>query len=248
MNHEITCPKGHRVTVTEAHLGKRVSCPTCGETFNVPAVIPEVQPVAVTPQIETAPRTAAARHSMPALDVGKLALLAGRAALALGLVLVVLARGCDVVGKRGVERAQARVGLERAVFNDKWDRQVNDVQRKLKAIQDKENRDPDDAKRTSDLREELNKLQKDRDKDRETFEQTTLQELQIAARDAQAANAMNAYWRAMFFVFASVVFALGLVAVGSVAQGAERWVCLVAIAIIVFSLYIFGIAWTPLPG
>ena len=34
----------------------------------------------------------------------------------------------------------------------------------------------------------------------------------------------------------------------SVAQGAERWVCLVAIAIIVFSLYIFGIAWTPLPG
>ena len=72
--------------------------------------------------------------------------------------------------------------------------------------------------------------------------------LGIAARDAAANNQMNAYWREIFFVFATLILAVGLLAVSWTAQGAERWVCLIMLTILTFSIYIVGMAWTGIPG
>ena len=46
-------------------------------------------------------------------------------------------------------------------------------------------------------------------------------------------------------IFASIVLASGLLVVGWNADGAERWISLVMLAIITFSVYIGGLAWGP---
>ena len=47
----------------------------------------------------------------------------------------------------------------------------------------------------------------------------------------------------MLFVFGTIVLSFGLLIVSWTAQGAERWICLIMLAIITFSLYVGGIAW-----
>ena len=84
MPYETTSPKGHRLQVSDAHLGQRIQCPACNESVRRP----RRQPVR--------------RRSRPA--DGKLAnlspawrrilavppLLAGRPMVAIGLLLVLL--------------------------------------------------------------------------------------------------------------------------------------------------------------
>ena len=61
-------------------------------------------------------------------------------------------------------------------------------------------------------------------------------------------NRINGYWREIFFVFATVILAVGLLAVSWVAEGTERMVCLIMLAILTFSIYIGGAAWINSPA
>ncbi len=246
MNQFATCPNGHRITITEVHLGKRVSCPICGDSFLVPEVIPEVQPVAAS---AAKPRAllSSAGISLRATEAKKAVLLTGRVFLGLGLVLVILSRGCEVVAARAVERAKSRLKLEQLVFDEKWDRQENDLERKLDAIRQKDKPDPNDALQIASLNEQLSQLRKDRSRASEAFRQTTLRDLQFAATQASYSHALNTYWHAVLYVFGSLLLAIGLMAVSGAAEGPERWVCLAAMVILMFSLYVFGLGWLPLP-
>ena len=58
---------------------------------------------------------------------------------------------------------------------------------------------------------------------------------------------INGYWRELFFVFAAIVLSLGLLVVSWGAEGAERWVTLMMLAIITFSLFVGGLAWIAIP-
>ena len=70
--------------------------------------------------------------------------------------------------------------------------------------------------------------------------------LESNARSAMTSYQIDGYWRQIFFVFASIVLASGLLVVGWSAEGAERWISLVMLAIITFSVYIGGLAWMPM--
>ena len=52
-----------------------------------------------------------------------------------------------------------------------------------------------------------------------------------------------AYWREWVFVLSAIVLTIGLLAVSAIAEGAERLVCLIMLAIITFSIFIGGVAW-----
>ena len=58
---------------------------------------------------------------------------------------------------------------------------------------------------------------------------------------------MSAYWRESVFVVGTILLAFGLFIVSWSAQGAERWISLVMLAIITFSIYVVGLAWNGLP-
>jgi len=242
MTYEVVCPKGHKLAVDESSAGGRIVCPVCSEPFtvsrpaNTGAPLPPVQPA--NQVICNAPAS-----GCPCVEVSK---VAGRPALALGLVLVLLARGCDMIEKRGIERAAAKAQVVEAQFEDPWNKQRSDLERKIATLQEKENPAPEDTKELQDDRNSLRDLDKSRQKALRTFEATTLQDVKIASRDAAANYHMGAYWWQMLFVLGAVILAVGLLMVSSIAQGAERWVALSMIVIITFSLFIIGFAWMPL--
>jgi len=248
MNHVITCPNGHRVTVTEVHLGKRVSCPTCGDSFLVPEVIPEVQPTGAPSSNPPGRLFSSASASLRNMETRKAMLLTGRLLWGLGLVSVILSRGCDVVAVRAVDSANSRVKLEQLVFDEKWDKQEKDLERKIEAIRQKEKLEPEDSKELTNLNDQLSKLRKDRSRAADVFRQTTIRNLQFAATQATYSHAIGSYWRAVLFVCGSLLVAIGLIVTSATAEGGERWVCLAALIILMFSLYVFGQGWITLPG
>jgi hypothetical protein len=245
MSYEVSCPKGHRLQVTEAHFNKQVNCPTCGDAFTVPnlgAAAPAVEQPAVQ---GSAPSR---RLKFSAGSLTELSAKWGRPMLAVGLILVVFTRGCDVIADRGVKSAQMKPQIAKDRFDDKWERKIADLDKQIQAIDDKKTKDPDDSEKKSKLQEQRKDVSKDRDKERTTFALNTLRGLEIAARDADAGNRMWGLWRSIAFVIAAVVLAIGVLAVSWTAQGAERNVCLAIMAIITFSIYIVGIAWMPIPA
>ena len=69
------------------------------------------------------------------------------------------------------------------------------------------------------------------------------EDLEKAARDARYNNAISGYWREYLFMLGTIILSLGLLSTGFSADGAAKWICLIMLAIITFSIYIGGIAW-----
>jgi len=243
MPREMTCPNGHKVSFVALAPGA--------------AAGPKPEPPGL-PQISTG--VSALRDR---LRLGRgwslFSLATGRPVLMVGLLLVLLARGCDTVGNRSVQRASAKLDLAKNRFDDGYDTRRIALEQAVQTIEDKideiQKQDQTTAEDTAEVeklreqrtkkREEISKLREDQQEKRQALERTTWRQLQIAARDAQAENRAGAYWREMLFVFGSIVLAFGLIVVSWTADGAERWICLIMLAIITFSLYVGGIAWIP---
>jgi len=197
----------------------------------------------------------------------------GQPLLLLGLVLVLFAKGCDAIGNRYVARLNARVDYEQTKFDQKWEEKEQSVRHSIADTNDKieelsdrlmEIREMDAADRTDtitteeenipirqrELRETQSKVQRElrgieRDKRKEQRE-LEADEWRNKLNDAELAvpsNRMWGYLREAMFMFGTVCLAVGLLAVGFTGQGAERWICLIMLAIITFSLYIGGVAW-----
>ncbi len=283
MPHEAVCPKGHRVQITEIHFGKQVRCPTCDEPFMAPDLGEKASPGPPLPGFsgyepgDTAPAAAAGSGRLI-----RFSLLAGRPMLAVGLVLVLVSRGCDTIGSRAVSRAEAKRDLVRTGFETKQETARLKIQQKIDTLDDKARQArreesqlndqiaaESDADRRAALRGQLADLQEARKQDAEVeqedrarytkdlaqltddqqadkrdFDSGEYRDYRIAADEAAANNNINGYWRQIFFVFSSVVLAVGLLTVSWTSRGAERWVCLVMLAILTFSIYIAGMAWT----
>ena len=241
MPYETTCPKGHRLQVSDAHLGQRIQCPACNESFVVPDGSRPQSPVppSLPERWQVSPELAS--------DLGRLSLLAGRPMVAIGLVLVLLSKGCDSISHRSVDRAEAIAQKAVEQFEDDVKGKKLAIQRELDEINARGEVKPDDQKKIDDLKKRQKEFAASAAKDRKAREAGEWGELDIAVRTAKTNDKINGYWRELFFVFAAIVLALGLLVVSWGAEGAERWVTLMMLAIITFSLFIGGVAWTAIP-
>jgi hypothetical protein len=256
MSYEAQCPKGHRLRVTEAHFDKQVACPTCGTPFVVPNLAaPAAAAAAATPaqpangDFGVASMVPPLKRNRKSAGLGskslpELAGTFGRPMLGLGLVLVLLARGCDSIGQRGVESAHSRLSDASLFVTAPYDREIRRYDQKIKTL---EKAEKPDAKAIDDAKESRKKQQEKRKDALETFQAETLPELQLAAATAAASNISWAYWREWLFVLGAIALTLALLGVSWIAEGAERMVCLIMLAIIAFSIFIGGIAWIPIP-
>ncbi len=241
MPYETTCPKGHRLQVSDAHLGQRIQCPACNESFIVPD--------GSRPQSPLPPSRPQRWKVAPDLasDLGRLSLLAGRPMVAIGLVLVLLSKGCDSISLRGVERAEAISQKAVAQFDDDLKAKELAIQREIDDINARGEVKSDEQKKIDELHKRGTDLAASSAKERKAKETSEWRELDIAARTAKTYHKINGYWRELFFVFAAIVLSLGLLVVSWGADGAERWITLMMLAIITFSLFVGGLAWTPIP-
>ena len=69
-------------------------------------------------------------------------------------------------------------------------------------------------------------------------------EAQIAAEDAGTNNRAWGYWRQIGFLFGTMTLAVGLLFVTPTTEGPERWICLVMLTVILYSVYASNSVWS----
>jgi hypothetical protein len=258
----IQCPNGHHIQVTDRHLGQTVKCPTCQTAFVAQADGLSIESVPAERPSLSADGGAKAPSQM-SFVAAMVNAFVGKPLLFLGLILVVLGRGCDSTGMRSVNRTNAQYQQAKVAFQLEWDSKMSAQQQKF----DKKNRElselnelrfkkgggPGDdnfnkksddlAKELNDLNKELGKLRFERNSqliEKETGEWKPAKE---AAQSAQNNHRMWVYWYELLFIFGTVVLVLGVLTLAFTGQGAERWVAYIIIAILTFSVYVGGFAW-----
>ena len=203
-------------------------------TQSVPPLQPESPRIrARTERRGRGPLASASREFLDSLK------LLGQPLLFFGLAIVLLSRGCDSLGGRYADRLKAKHSLAQSSFLDDWDEQRLQINRKLDALG---NDDTSDDRR-DELQTELEKLNESMTQKQRELENGSWRRFKASARDAVATNQMWGYWRGLFFVLGALLFTVGLTAVGLTSSGPERWICLVMLSIVIFSLFVFGSAW-----
>ncbi len=246
MPYETTCPKGHRLQVSDSHLGQRIQCPACNESF----VVPDGS------RAPAAPRQANSGgwtlSPAAASDLVRLARWTGRPLVAFGLLMVLLSKGCDAINLHAAARASAAATAAVQQFDEDQQFRERTLQNEIDGLRARDDAKPDERKaddrKRDDLRKQLREYQTESAKDRRSKESGEWHDLRIAARVAKWTYAVNSYWHELFFLFSAVVLVLGLLILSWCAEGAERWMGLVMLAVITYSIFTGGLAWMPLPG
>ena len=240
MPYETTCPIGHRLQVSDSHLGQRIQCPACNESFVVPN----------GSRMPAPPASSGGWMVSPAMtvDLPRLARWTGRPLVAVGLLLVLLSTGCDAINQHSAVRASAMAqsAVEQFEEDAQFKRQV--LQAEIKGLGSRDDLKADDRKKLDELRKQTVELDAQVEKDRRSKELGEWRDLRSAARNAKRTLAVNAYWHELFFVFAAIGLLLGLLIASWAAEGAERWISLVMLAVITYSLFVGGTAWIPAAG
>jgi len=215
------------------------------------------EPGPSTPSISTAKGPgsvipSSSRSSQPVSGTASdpLILTIGRALLLVGLVLVLLSKGCDTTGSRAGARARAKILLSQNYFDYEWEQKLQPLVRRLQDLDDQ----IDDAEDSAPLYEEservtenLADLQDQREKEERELRDSLDKDIYKAV-NIESKNAVHSYWRGWAFVIASTLLAVGLCLSAWNAVGPERWICLSVLLVIIYSVYVGGAAWNSSPS
>ncbi len=269
----VTCPNGHRIRVSDRHIGRSIKCPNCQSSF----VAAADDQVLESDEHDKAEITTDS-HSRLDLKglIERFPILAlannfvGKPLLLFGLLFAILGRGCDATSMRSVARADAHYYEPRVAFDLEWYSKISAVQQKLdkKNAQIAESRDSvgigmpraqggpgmaedeESRKRMTEmqkekfgLEQELRKVRADHTAALAENENGPWKPLRESAMKASNEHRMSIYWHEWLFIFGTVVLVLGVLTLAFTGHGAERWIAYIMIAIITFSIYVGGVAW-----
>lgn len=160
----------------------------------------------------------------------------GQPLLLAGLLLVVGARGCESIADRYAERVASRADVAAARFEAQWQLRQVRLEQQLREL-NRPDLSPAESNRQIALRAELQKINEQRQAELAALESGAWQELTIAAREARAATVMRGYWRSWVFWSGTLLLASGLSIIGFTGRGAERWMCLGMLGVVLYHLY-----------
>jgi hypothetical protein len=157
----------------------------------------------------------------PDMDVIQLIRSVGRGLVVFGVLVVLMSRGCDSLGVRKVARLHALAETSESQFQRDWDREKS-------RLQDSQ---------------QIAKLDSEKQVEQQNLRQGKWAGYTIAAEDSESNNRMWAYWRQLGFLFGTMVLAVGLLFVTPTTEGPERWICLVMLTVILYSVYASNSVW-----
>lgn len=213
---------------------------------------PAPQPKPAEPEAKAAVMTAplaAPRRETPAFDLAKSIerfrgdLLLWRAILVAGLMLVLLAQGCESLATRYVNRITAKSQIVEQQFQDDWDGDKAKLRQREQEIETRSNATTADRETLNEIRRQIRQLDDANQAEMERLRQGAWRELQNAARDATANQAIWSFWRHGLFLLGTFVLAAGLFALAFAGKDAERWMSLAMLAILVLSFFFKAGIW-----
>ena len=164
----------------------------------------------------------------------------GQPLLLVGFLLVLLSRGCDVIGERYAERVKAKWQVTESRFQDEWAALTRRFWRRgLSTFTEKPRPTPADEKQIESLQKQLDTLEKERKAEeggtapgpgRTSSER-------VARCGRESADVEFLAGRRVLAAAGRGFLPLGLLILGFTGETVERWMCLVMLAIIVFRLY-----------
>lgn len=162
----------------------------------------------------------------------------GQPLLLVGLVVILLTRGCDRLGQRHVARAQALARQAESEFQDGWDRQKQPIEQELDELREQNAPSPEHSGRRSLLEGQLRTLNEAKQAELERLRSGKWRQLNTAAHDAQVNQVLSSFWREGIFWVGACLFSLALLIVGFSSPGPERWMAWAMLGAIVLSLFL----------
>jgi hypothetical protein len=162
---------------------------------------------------------------------------ASRLALLLGVLTVILARGCDSLGDRYVARLQAIASSAESQFQVEWEQRRQALEDQRRDLQKKAQQSPADRQKLQDLGNQLSRLDEEMRAEEARLRDTRWRDLQAKADESSDGNRIWGFWREVLFQLGTLLLSLGLFAVAYSVEGPERWICLGVLAVIIYSIF-----------
>ena len=165
----------------------------------------------------------------------------GYPCLIIGFLLVISGKGCDSLGSRWAKGTMVAADLAKNQFEANYAAKENALQSQINDLNKSDN---PNLERIKTLNGNISDLNKKRNEERRELQATTWSTLNNNASMAMDRYYAWGFMRESIFVFGSMVLSVGLLVVGITGVGSEKWVCLIMLAIITFSIYVGGFAWS----
>ena len=162
---------------------------------------------------------------------------AGQPLLLVGLLMVIISRGCEATGQRHVQRLTVRVEMEEARFDAREGRERAELEQQLAELENVDDLPPAARTRRDRLHQALREQQTRQQVERQKLRDGAWQKLRDDAEAARRTNVIWDLWRSRIFWLGTLLLALGLCIIGFTHQGAPQWMCLAILALLLASLY-----------
>ncbi len=157
----------------------------------------------------------------------------------LGLLLVVVGRGCDSFGVKYAKRQQVLVELARANSDTSFRQRKSEIQSRIDALQRRSSATALDQQSLATYRDQLLKADREFAEQQSLLARTTWLDLE---NKAQFASSEHVAWQPLYEVIAvlgSAVLAYGLLCVAFTGEATERWGCWILLGVLLASLVLW---------
>ena len=184
--------------------------------------VPTASPASSAAQ--KSPAAAVARRPAGGLlaELPKYLRLFGIGLIAVGLLLVLAAKGCDTLADRYTARVLALARVEQERFQQQWNRERQAMEAAIEGLEAKSNPTATEQNQLVSRRMELQKLNQERmPRKKSRSRKAAGPSCKTAAATAADDNRAWGFWRGILFVFGTLVLVPGLLVVGFTGQNAE---------------------------
>jgi len=168
---------------------------------------------------------------------GTLVRYVARALACAAFFTVLLTRGCERLSDRHVAQSQARITLAEQRHRTEWNEKQRQVASEIAALESVANRTPTQAEQLRALTAMAVDLTVKADDAERRLRAVEWEPLQIAAETAEAEAVLAAFGQEVLVLIATVCLAVSLLALSGTSSGAERWMSLAAMIVLLFAVY-----------
>ena len=165
-------------------------------------------------------------------------LLIAKTLIAVGLALIILARGCDSLEQRYAESLSGQLELMKAEFDASWDTKNEELSERRDELQAKGNRSASENSELQTITSDLQNISSDEQKEKTVQQRDVWIPLEKNASKAASSRKVHAFYTEILFLLSAMILCTGLVVVSMVGEGHQRWVTLLLLGIILFKFLI----------